>query len=69
MPDEKTGEAVRLVVVRADPTLTEGILIAHCRGALTNYKVPRGVAFVDELPKSNIGKILRREVRALYAGG
>ena len=69
VPDEKTGEAVRLVVVRADPTLTEGILIAHCRGALTNYKVPRGVAFVDELPKSNIGKILRREVRALYAGG
>jgi long-chain acyl-CoA synthetase len=63
VPDAKTGEAVKLVVVRKDPTLTESELIAYCRQFLTGYKVPRHVEFRDTLPKTNIGKILRRELR------
>jgi len=64
VPDARSGEAVKMVVVRNDPTLTEGDLIAHCRQHLTGYKVPRFVEFRTEpLPKSNIGKILRRELR------
>lgn len=66
VPDARTGEAVRLVVVRSDPLLTEASLLHHCRENLTNYKIPRQIVFVDELPKSNVGKILRREVRARY---
>lgn len=63
MPDERSQQAVRLVVVRHDSTLTAPALIAHCRQALTAYKVPREVVFQSEpLPKSNIGKILRRVV-------
>ena len=62
--DEKTGEAVRLFVVRAPNTaLTEADLIAHCRRELTAYKVPRQVRFLDALPKSNVGKILRKDLR------
>jgi len=64
--DEKSMEAVRLVVVRSDPALDEQNVIAWCREQLTNYKVPRSVIFVDELPKSNVGKILRREVRERF---
>jgi long-chain acyl-CoA synthetase len=64
VPDAKTGEAVKLVVVRKDPALTEAGLIAFCRQYLTGYKVPRHVEFRDTLPKTNIGKILRRELRA-----
>ena len=65
-PDEKTGEAVRLFVAKAaGATLTEDDVIAHCRRELTAYKVPKEVRFLDALPKSNVGKILRRDLRAL----
>lgn len=57
------GELVKLFVVRKDENLTEAEIIAHCRKDLTNYKVPKKVAFVSELPKNNVGKILRRELR------
>jgi long-chain acyl-CoA synthetase len=63
MPDEKCGEAVRLVVVRRDPALTEEDLRAHCRKNLTGYKQPKAIEFRDTLPKSAVGKILRRELR------
>jgi long-chain acyl-CoA synthetase len=61
--DERSGEAVALFVVRKDPKLTENDVIEHCRAALTGYKVPRYVYFRNELPKTNVGKILRRELR------
>jgi long-chain acyl-CoA synthetase len=61
--DEKSGEAVALFVVRKDPSLSEQDVIEHCRRALTGYKVPRYVYFKTELPKTNVGKILRRELR------
>jgi long-chain acyl-CoA synthetase len=63
VPDEKTGEAVKVVIVRKDPGLTAEAVIAHCRTGLTSYKLPRHVEFRDALPKSPIGKILRRELR------
>jgi long-chain acyl-CoA synthetase len=62
-PDEKSGEAVHLFVVKKDSSLTAAALLEHCRAHLTGYKCPREVEFRDELPKSNIGKILRRELR------
>ncbi len=62
--DERSGEVVKIVVVRKDPALTEQALLEHCRQHLTGYKVPRIVEFRSEpLPKSNIGKILRRQLR------
>lgn len=61
--DDKCGEAVRLVVVRSDPSLGEEELRAHCRKNLTGYKQPRVIEFRDSLPKSAVGKILRRELR------
>ena len=62
--DEKTGEAVKLFVVKsANATLTEDDLIAHCRQSLAAYKIPKIVRFVEALPKSTVGKILRRELR------
>jgi len=61
--DEKSGEAVVLFVVKKDPALTEQALIEHCREGLTGYKVPRRIYFRDELPKTNVGKILRRALR------
>ena len=65
VPDERAGEAVKAVVVRKDPGLTEADLLAHCRQHLTGYKMPRSVEFRTEpLPKTNLGKILRRELRA-----
>jgi long-chain acyl-CoA synthetase len=65
-PDEKTGEAVRLFVAKGPgATLTEDDVIAHCRRELTAYKVPKEVRFLDALPKSNVGKILRKDLRAL----
>ena len=65
-PDEKTGEAVKLFVVKAPgASLTEADLIAFCRKDLTAYKIPKLIRFVDALPKSGVGKILRRELRDL----
>ena len=63
VPDEKTGEAVKLVVVRKDASLTPEQIQDFCRDQLTAYKVPRIVEFRDELPKTPVGKILRRELR------
>ena len=60
---EKTGEAVKVFVVRKNPALTAEALIAHCRENMTAYKVPTEVEFRDDLPKTNVGKILRRELR------
>jgi long-chain acyl-CoA synthetase len=62
--DPQSGETVKLFVVRKDPALTVGDVIAHCRANLTGYKVPRSVEFVDELPKTNVGKVLRRALKA-----
>ena len=62
-PDERAGEVVALFVVKKDPTLTAQSLIEHCRKQLTNYKVPKHVYFRTELPKTNVGKILRRTLR------
>jgi long-chain acyl-CoA synthetase len=65
-PDEKTGEAVRLFVAKAPgATLTEEHVIAHCRRGLAAYKVPKEVCFLEALPKSNVGKILRKDLRGL----
>ncbi|SFA97866.1 long-chain acyl-CoA synthetase [Rhizobium sp. NFR07] len=61
--DQHSGEAVKLFVVKKDPTLTEAELKAHCIANLTNYKRPRFIEFREQLPKSNVGKILRRELR------
>jgi long-chain acyl-CoA synthetase len=63
VPDEKSGEAVKVVIVRRDPSLTAEQVKAFCRENLTGYKQPRVVEFRKELPKSNVGKILRRELR------
>ena len=64
VPDEKTGEKVQAYIVASVPAPTEEQIIAHCRANLAAYKIPHGIKFVDELPKSPIGKILRRELRA-----
>ena len=64
IPDETTGEAVRVYVVRRDERLTAEEVTAHCRTALTGYKVPKSVVFRDELPKTPIGKILRKDLKA-----
>ena len=63
VPDEKTGETVKLVVVRKDPALTEAQILAYCRENMTAYKQPRVIEFRTELPKTPVGKILRRELR------
>jgi long-chain acyl-CoA synthetase len=63
VPDERSGEAVKVFVVRRDPALTQAQIIAYCREYLTAYKVPRIIEFRSELPKTNVGKILRRELR------
>jgi long-chain acyl-CoA synthetase len=63
VPDEKSGEVVKLFVVKKDPSLTEAELKAHLKANLTGYKVPHMIQFMDDLPKNNIGKILRRELR------
>jgi long-chain acyl-CoA synthetase len=64
VPDEKTGESVKLVVVKKDPALTEAKIMAHCREHMTAYKQPRVIEFRTELPKTPVGKILRRELRS-----
>ena len=63
VPDEHSGEAVKLFVVRKDPNLTESDVKTHCAANLTNYKRPKFVEFRTELPKSNVGKILRKDLR------
>ncbi|MCQ4631406.1 long-chain fatty acid--CoA ligase [Shinella sp. CPCC 100929] len=63
VPDEHSGEAVKLFVVRRNPALTEADVKAHCAANLTNYKRPRFIEFRTELPKSNVGKILRKDLR------
>lgn len=65
IPDEHSGEAVKVVIVKKDPALTEADIKAHCKEEMTGYKRPKVVQFVDELPKTNVGKILRRELREL----
>jgi long-chain acyl-CoA synthetase len=63
VPDEKSGEAVKLFVVSSNPDLDQEAVRSFCREQLTSYKVPRIVEFRSELPKSNVGKILRRKLR------
>lgn len=63
VPDDKSGEAVKVVVVKKDPNLTADDIKAHCRKELTGYKLPKIIEFRDALPKTNVGKILRRELR------
>jgi len=63
VPDEKSGEAVKVVVVKKDPNLTAEILKTYCKANLTGYKLPKYIEFRDALPKTNVGKILRRELR------
>ena len=63
IPNEKSGEVVKLFIVKKDKALTEDKVIEHCRSVLTGYKVPKIVEFRDELPKSNVGKILRKDLR------
>jgi long-chain acyl-CoA synthetase len=63
VPDPQSGEAVKLFVVRKDPSLTAADVLAHARQNLTGYKIPRHVEFLDALPKSNVGKVLRRALK------
>jgi long-chain acyl-CoA synthetase len=65
VPDEKRGEAVKAFVVKKDDSLTEEILLAYCKENLTGYKTPDKIVFIQELPKTNVGKVLRRELRSL----
>jgi long-chain acyl-CoA synthetase len=67
-PDEHSGEAVMAIVVKSNDALTEDALRDFCRESLTSYKVPKSIIFTDELPKTNVGKILRRELRDKYVG-
>jgi long-chain acyl-CoA synthetase len=63
IPDERSGEVVKVFIVKKDPALTEEQVIAHARTGLAAYKVPKSVEFRTELPKTNVGKILRRALR------
>ena len=63
VPDESAGEAVKLFVVKKDPALTEREILDFCKAQLTGYKKPKYIEFRTDLPKSNVGKILRRELR------
>ncbi len=62
--NEATGEAVKVFIVRKNPNLTEQDIFDHCNEMLTNYKRPKIVEFLDELPKTNVGKVLRKELRS-----
>jgi long-chain acyl-CoA synthetase len=64
VPDEKTGEAIKLFIIKKDANLNEEDVKAYCRQTLTGYKMPKYIVFRDDLPKTNVGKILRRELRA-----
>ena len=63
LPDAKTGEAVKLVIVKKDASLTEAQVREYCKANMTGYKQPRIIEFRSELPKTPVGKILRRELR------
>ena len=63
VPHEVSGEIVKLFIVKKDPNITADDVKAHCKEHLTGYKVPKIIEFRDELPKSNVGKILRRQLR------
>jgi len=63
VPDDKSGEVVKIFVVKKDSSLKKEEIIAYCKENLTGYKVPKHVEFRSELPKTNVGKILRRELR------
>jgi long-chain acyl-CoA synthetase len=63
VPDEKTSEAIKLFIVKKDESLTAEEILAFCRENLTNYKIPRHVEFRTDLPKTNVGKILRKDLR------
>jgi long-chain acyl-CoA synthetase len=63
LPDPHSGEAVAAYVVKKDTNVTEADIIKHCRTELTGYKVPRSVVFRESLPKTNVGKVLRRVLR------
>ena len=65
IPDEKSGEAVKLFVVKDDPTLSEADVASYCRDNFTAYKRPKYIEFRDELPKSAVGKILRKDLRTV----
>jgi long-chain acyl-CoA synthetase len=67
-PDEKSGEVVRVVIVKKDPNLTKEAVMEHCRKHLTGYKLPKIVEFWKDLPKTNVGKVLRREVKSVPVG-
>jgi acyl-CoA synthetase (AMP-forming)/AMP-acid ligase II len=61
--DDKQGEAIKIFIVKSDPTLTEEQIAEYCKQNLTGYKRPKYIEFRDDLPKTNVGKILRRELR------
>jgi len=63
VPDEKSNEAVKVFIVKSDPSLDEQEMRTYCAEQLTGYKRPRHIEFRDDLPKTNVGKILRRELR------
>ena len=63
VPDQHSGEVVKLFVIRKDPNLTEEQLIAHCRKMITGYKTPKYVEFREDLPRTNVGKVLRRDLK------
>jgi long-chain acyl-CoA synthetase len=69
LPDEHSGEAVTAFVVKRDESLSEAELRAFCRESLTGYKVPKQIIFRESLPKTNVGKVLRRALREEVAGG
>lgn len=69
VPSESSGEMVKVCVVKRDPSLTRDELVSHCRRHLTGYKVPKQIVFYNELPKSNVGKILRRVLREEQTAG
>ncbi len=68
IPDEKSGEVVKIFVVKKDESLTQDELMKYCREQLTSYKVPKSIEFRKELPKTNVGKILRKDLRAEALG-
>jgi long-chain acyl-CoA synthetase len=67
VPNEKTGESVKAYVVSSDPDMTAEHVIAHCERSLTNYKRPKHVTFIEEIPKTPVGKVLRRKLREMSA--